>query len=281
MAATEWGPQPTSPAPASLGRYAAGVVITVVAILSQYFVPQTVPAAIGLYGNLPGDIFVVYGIPIIAFALLVGQPPLRDWKRRMGTAAWEGLQYYGLYLLLALFVIFLMSIVYEIVDPSALQLLNRPNPALEQAKGNPWFFVAFSFVIGAFEETIFRGFIFGYWRDRPGTWLVPATWTSVIFAGVHLYYGTTYGAAAPLIFPSLFLMGFAFAATYKASGGNLVVPAALHGAHDAAAFLTLISFELGIVLSYLIVLVGLLIWLIDYLSRKPAVDLSVPPPGAF
>ena len=266
---------------APLARYVAGVAITVLAILSQYFVPELLPGSLVLYGNLPGDLFVVYGIPVIAFAVLVGRAPLRNWKDRLGTATWEGLQWYALLSLLAIVVVIALGIVYEILDPGALKLLERENPALQQAESNPWFYVGFSFVIGAFEETIFRGWIFGYWRDRPGNWVVPAVWTSALFAAVHLYYGTTYGAAAPLIFPSLFLMGFAFAATYKASGGNLVVPAALHGAHDAAAFLTLISFELGIVLSYLIVLVGLLIWLIDYLSRKPAVDLSVPPPGAF
>ncbi len=276
MAAGEWG-DPSSDRPrvaAPLGRYFLGVVITVFAILSQYFVPELFPASTVLYGNLPGDVFVVYGIPIIAFALLVGGAPLRDWGRRMGVATWQGLRFYGLLSLLALAVVLVLTIVYEIVDPAALQLLNRPNPALQQATGNPWFFVGFSFVVGAFEETIFRGFMFGYWRDRSGPWMVPAVWTSVVFAGVHLYYGATYGAAAPLIFPSLFLMGFAFAATYRFSRGNLVVPAALHGAHDAAAFFTLISYEWGIILSYVVVLVGALIGLIYYLRPDSP---SLPP----
>jgi len=281
-ATPSWGPEPFGPSPAPLGRYFVGVVVTVLAIFSQYFVPAIFPASRVLYGNLPGDLFVVYVIPLLAFAVLVGGAPLRDWRQRMGTAAWQGLRFYGLLSLLGLAIFFIMAFVYAVVDPSALQLLNRPNPALQQASGNPWFFVGFSFVIGAFEETIFRGFIFGYWRDRGGSWLVPATWTSAVFAAVHLYYGTTYGIAAPLIFPSLFLMGFALAATYRFSGGNLVVPAVLHGAHDAAAFLTLISAELGVILSYLLILVGALIGLIDYLSGTPATAYPVaPPPGAF
>ena len=275
----EWGETPAGPRPAPLGRYFLGVVITVLAIFSQYFVPQTVPATLLLYGNLPGDLFIVYGVPILSFAVLVGGAPLRDWGRRMGTASWHGLRFYGLLSLLALFLFFLMAIAYEFIDPSALQLLNRPNPALEQASGNPWFFVGFSFVIGAFEETIFRGFIFGYWRDRGGSWLVPATWTSAVFAGVHLYYGTTYGVAAPLIFPSLFLMGFAFAATYRISRGNIVVPAVLHGTHDAFAFLTLISLELGTILSYLLILVGALIGFVHYISRDDSASLSRFPPS--
>jgi len=265
----DWGPNESRPPPASLARYSTGVVVTTLAIFSQYFVPQALPATDVLYGNLPGDLFIVYGIPVIAFALLVGGAPLRDWKERMGTAAWQGLRFYGLLTLLGLVVALALAVVYAIIDPGALQLLSRPNPALEQAKGNPWFFVGFSFVIGAFEETIFRGFIFGYWRDRAVGWLMPATWTSALFAAVHLYYSTTYGIAAPLIFPSIFLLGFALAATYRYSGGNLVVPAVLHGAHDAAVFLTLISLAWGDLALYGVVLVGALIGLVYYLRDGP------------
>jgi len=272
MAEGQWNTPASGPSPAPLERYFLGVLITVFAILSQYFVPEAIPAADLVYGNLPGDVFVVYGIPILAFSLLVGGAPLRDWGRRMGLASWHGLRFYGLLTLLSLLIVIVLSIIYEIIDPAALQLLNRPNPALEQAKGNPWFFVGFSFVVGAFEETIFRGFMFGYWRDRSGGWMVPAVWTSAVFAGVHLYYGTTYGAAAPLIFPGLFLLGFAFAATYRFSRGNLVVPATLHGAHDASAFLTLISLEWGLILEYLVVLVGALIGLLHWL-RPDAPEL--------
>lgn len=258
--------------PAPLGRYVAGVVITVAAILSQYFVPQTLPAAQVLYGNLPGDILVVYGLPIVAFAALVGGGPLRDFAHRMGLASVEGLRWYGLLSLLSLAVLFALVVVYLAVDPSALGLLNRPNPALEQARGNPWFFVGFSFAVGAIEETIFRGWIFGYWRDRPGSWVVAASWTSVVFAGVHAYYAATYLQAAPLIFPGLFLLGFAFAATYRYSGGNLVVVALLHGLHDALAFLTIVPgpwAELGLPLEYLLILVGAIVGLVVYLSRPP------------
>jgi membrane protease YdiL (CAAX protease family) len=168
-------------------------------------------------------------------------------------------------------VILALAIVYEVVDPSALKLLERPNPALEQAQGNPWFFVGFSFAVGAFEETIFRGWIFGYWRDRPGSWVVPALWTSALFAGVHLYYATTYGLAAPLIFPQLFLGGVAFAATYRYSGGNLVIPALLHGTQDACAYLTLVSAvgeTVGLVIHYGIVIAGGILFLVLYLQEK-------------
>jgi membrane protease YdiL (CAAX protease family) len=249
------------------------VGITVLAVVSQYFVPELWSPAQFVYGNLPGDLFVVYGIPVIAFAWLVGTGPLQNWAGRMGLASVEGLSWYGLLSLAALAVLFVLVVVYERFDPSALGLLNRPNPALTQAAGDPWFWVGFSFVIGAFEETIFRGWIFGFWRNRPISWVIPATWTSALFAGVHVYYGVTYGAAAPLIFPSLFLTGFAFAATYRASGGNLVVVAFLHGASDATAFYTLVNFDAGIVLHYLLILIGVIVGVVYYL-RKTRTDLT-------
>jgi len=262
-----WGAPPPLP-PAPLGRYALGVVLTVVAIFSQYFVPPLVPGSGVVYDNLPGDLLVVYGIPVLAFAGLVGAAPLRDWSHRLALAAREGIAWYGALSLLALAVILALTIVYAAIDPSAIKLLERPNPALEQAQGNPWFFVGFSFVVGAFEETIFRGWIFGYWRDRPGSWVGPALWTSALFAGVHLYYATTYGLAAPLVFPQLFFGGLAFAATYRYSGGNLVVPALLHGAQDATAYLTLVSAEwqsIALGIHYGLVVGGGVLFLVLYL----------------
>jgi len=244
--------------------------------LSQYFLPQALPALRPIYGTLVGDLAVVYGIPVLSFVLLVGLDPLRHWADRMGLAVVEGLRWYGLLSLLALVVVLGLAIVYMAFDPAALQLLNRPNPALQQAVGDPWLYVALSFVVGAFEETIFRGWIFGFWRGRAGSWVVPALWTSGLFAGVHLYYATTYGVAAPLIFPSLFLLGFAFAATYQASGGNLVVVALLHGANDATAYLTLINLDLGDGLHYLVILVGAALGLVLYLRPKDSPMKGMP-----
>ena len=260
---------PTRPS-GSLGRYALAVAITVGAILSQYFVPELFPATGAIYGNLPGDLFVVYGIPTIAFLGLVGTAPIAHWATRMRVAVVEGLRWYGGLSLLGLVVVIGLAALYLLIDPSALGLVNRPNPALQQASANPWFFVGFSFVIGAFEETIFRGWIFGYWRNRAASWVAPAVATSVLFAFVHLYYAATYLAAAPLFFPQLFLLGFAFAATYHYSGGNLVVVALLHGVQDATAFLTIVpgpAAALGLPLHYLVILVGGVVALYVYAQR--------------
>jgi membrane protease YdiL (CAAX protease family) len=272
-------PAPSVPRQPEVARYAVGVLVLVVAVVSQYVLPEAWPASRAVYGNLPGDIAVVYGLPIAAFALLVGVAPLRGWHRAPRRAAVEGLGWYGTMSLLALGVTIVLEIVYVAFDPGALALLDRPNPALEAAVGNPWFFVGFSFAVGAFEETIFRGWVYGFWDGRSARWTTPAVLTSVLFAGVHIYYGTTYGAAAPLIFPSLFLLGFAFAATYHATGGNLVVVALLHGATDAAAYLTLVSLGAGLALHYGLVLVGALVALVYYVYRtSPSRAPRGPPP---
>lgn len=234
------------------------------AILTQYFVPELVPASRPLYGTLVGDFFVVYGIPILAFLALVGTGPLRHWNRRNRLATLEGLQWYGITSIVAILAVFVLTIVYLAVDPGALALLERANPALEQGASDPWFFIGLSFAVGAIEETIFRGWIYGFWASRGGSWLVPATWTSVLFAGVHLYYGTTYGVAAPLIFPTLFFAGFGFAAAFRASGGNLIVIALLHGVFDASAYLTLVSLPAGEGLRYGVILAGALVAVLVY-----------------
>ena len=273
-----------APPPVSRTRYALAVAATVAAVLSQYVVPSAVPALAGLYGSLASDLAIVYGIPVVAFALLVGVDPLRRWAAAMPDATWEGLRWYGGLSALGIVVLAVLVAIYSALDPAALNNLFRPNPVLQEAAGNPAFWIAFSFVIGAFEETIFRGWIFGYWRGQPGLpWWVHAVWTSALFAGVHLYYGLTYGVAAPLFYPLLFLLGFAFAATYHASGGNLVVVAVLHGANDASSFLTLVSPNAALATHYGLIGVGAVVALLHGLGWRrfrppPPVPPPIPPP---
>lgn len=265
-----------------LERYAAAVTVTVLAVLSQYFVPQAVPGLRVLYGSFVGDLFVVYGVPILAFALLVGLAPLRRAFAHPLPAAVQGLRWYGALSILSLVVALGLLIAYELLDPGAISLLERANPVLRSAAGDPWFWVAFSFAIGAVEETIFRGWVFGYWLARgTATWEVHAVWTSALFAGVHAYYGLTYGVASPIPYSELFLLGLAFACIVRYSGGNLLVPALLHGAHDSTAFLTLLSPTAAAALQWGLVLVGGLVALLYALaSREPTPRWLPPPPPA-
>lgn len=262
------------------------VAVSVVAILSQYFLPALYPSVIPVYQNLGARFLIGYLIPIVACFLLLGTGPLLRWRREMPRAVVWGLGWYGALSLLALVLGLIIIAFYAVFDPSALDLLNRPNPALVAAQSDPWFWVGISFAIGIFEELIFRGWIFGYWVQR-GTdrWLVHATWTSALFAGVHLYYGFTYLAASPVAFVSLFLTGFAFAATVWTTKGNLVVVAALHGASDATAFLVLVNPTLGYALHYGLIGIGALVGLIAYLVLRPAprappeMVFPLPPPA--
>lgn len=261
----------------SVRAYVVAVVVSAFAILSQYFVPELLPFTQAVYGSFTGGLLVVYGIPIAAFLALVGVRPIARWRHDPVRAAVPALGWYGALSLLSLVVIFALTVIYLLLDPGALDLLSRTNPVLEGASSNPWFWIAFSFVIGAVEETIFRGWIFGYWLARGSTRTgVHAVWTSVLFAGVHIYYGVTYGVAAPLVYPELFFLGLAFALAVRASGGNLLWVALLHGANDATAFLTLVNYDGALALHYGVILVGALLALLAWLrGRAPA---AAPPP---
>ena len=251
--------------------YVVALVASVFAILSQYFLPQSVPALDPVYGSFFGDLFVVYGVPILAFALLVGSRPLAGFVENTGRAVVQGLAWYGVLSLVALVVLIGLTIVYLAVDPSALSQLTKETPVIQNAKSDPWFWVVFSFIIGLVEELIFRGWVFGYWLVRsPNRWVAHATWTSALFAGVHLYYGQTYGSVAPLVIPPLFFLGFAFAAAVRASGGNLIVVGILHGVNDAVAFYSLVNPNSAVAIHYLIVLLGGAIGLALYLRGRPA-----------
>ncbi|MGI0156398.1 MAG: lysostaphin resistance A-like protein, partial [Thermoplasmata archaeon] len=245
---------------AGLGAYALATLLTVLAVVSQYFVPQLLPAAQGVYGNLFGDLALVYGLPILSFALLVGRRPLRNWSARMGSAGVEGLRWFGICSLLALLLSIVLLIVYQAVDPSSVQQLSKTVPVVQGAAGDPWFWIALSFGVGVVEETIFRGWIFGYWLDRnPARWREAAILSSLLFGGVHLYYWSTYGAIAAVPLLTLVLLGIAFTWTMALSGGNLVMIALVHGAFDAISFYSLVNLNGALALHYGLVLLGLVV----------------------
>jgi membrane protease YdiL (CAAX protease family) len=266
----QWSP--TRPArPASLGAYAIATFITVFTILSQYFLPQLLPFARPLYAGLIPTFLLVYGVPIATFAALVGTGPLKGWASRPGTAAVEGLSWYGTLTLLALFLSLIYLGILIRVDPSVVNRLSTPTPIVRIAAQNPWPWVALSFLIGVVEELIFRGWIFGYWLERdPGSWKFHAVWTSALFAGVHLYYAFTYGIVFVVPAIVLVLDGAAFAITVRNSSGNLVAVSLLHGWNDATVFLALAIPVLGLALHYGVVLLGALIAALTYWRRQRA-----------
>jgi membrane protease YdiL (CAAX protease family) len=278
------GPAPPGRPPAPLAAYAIATVITVVAILSQYFVPQLLPATRPAYSSLLSVFAIVYGIPIVAFAALVGIDPLRNWRTQMGRSLVEGFSWYGVLTLLGLFLAIVVLGILIALNPSAGQALSKPTPVVQTAMADPWFWVALSFPVGILEETIFRGWIFGYWLTRdPANWKFHAAWTSLLFAGMHVYYALTYGIV--FLIPAILLVcdGLAFAIAMRESGGNLVTISFLHGWNDATAFMALAILDLGVALHYAVVLLGALVALVAYLRqqalRNPPLrplDSSVP-----
>jgi membrane protease YdiL (CAAX protease family) len=269
----------------SVPRYLVAVAITIVAVLSQYFVPELVPSTLPLYENFLEGLSIVYGIPVLAFLLLVGTRPLERWAVRMKEAALPALGWYGALSIISLVITIVLLLVYLVVDPAALNLLSKPNPVVVNAASDPWFWVGFSFIIGAVEEAIFRGWIFGFWIRRGTTtpWF-HAIWTSALFASLHLYYGATYLQASPLIYPELFLLGLAFALAVKSSGGNLVWVALLHGANDASAFLSIVNSDAALAIHYGLGGVGAVVALYLYFRGRPQPTIEhaypgVPPPG--
>ncbi|HKS59223.1 MAG TPA: type II CAAX endopeptidase family protein [Thermoplasmata archaeon] len=286
-----WAPAPIPsdgfPGPgrrAPTWAYVLATAVTVAAVYSQYVVAIRLPA-LGSVGNFVLSLLVVYGIPAAAFWVLVGVRPLSRFGANGGKAAVEGIRWYGLMGLLTVAVLFVLVIVYTAIAPNALTQLSKPNPVLVAAQQDVWFWVVFSFVIGFVEETLFRGWVFGYWLAR-GTprWGVHAIWTSLLFAFVHLYYGTTYGSAATFAFAQLFLAGLGFALAYRASGGNLVAIALLHGANDAIAFYSIVSPSISAGLHWLLLGVGGLVALALYLQsrrRDEPARVPGPSPGAI
>jgi membrane protease YdiL (CAAX protease family) len=280
-----FGQRPDELVPAGHGRlgstaqYALAVGITVFVILSQYFLPQNVAALRPVYGNLAAALAIIYGIPVLSFAVLVGFRPLDRFATRLVPSFAPSIAWYGALSVLSLGILISLAVVYEAVDPSALKLLSRMNPVLVGAISDPWFWIGFSFVIGAVEEAIFRGWVFGYWiaRGSPNLGL-HAVWTSALFAALHLYYGATYLAAAPFSYSELFLLGLAFSLAVRASRGNLVWVALLHGATDATAFFTLISMPGADLIHYGIIFAGFGVAIVLYLRST---DRSPAPPPDF
>ena len=93
-------------------------------------------------------------------------------------------------------------------------------------------------------------------RQGPEPLGLHATWTSGVFAGVRSVLRPDVRPSRPAVFPSLFFLGFAFAAAMRASGGNVIVVAILHGVNDAVAFYSLVSANGALALHYGLILIG-------------------------
>jgi membrane protease YdiL (CAAX protease family) len=234
--------------------YLVGLIVIYVSIYAQYFLGDLDTLVL---------VFVVYGIPVITVSLLWGRPIIRRALNNSFSALKYGLGMFGAFMDLAMILSIVIVIALFAFDPSAIDILNQPNPVLEIPPEAAWIMVWVSImVVGPVEEYLFRGFVFGgllaIFRNRH--WLVLAFASSVLFASVHLYYALVYGVASLVMFTILITLGMAMAATYYLSGGNLIIPALIHGVYDAAGFLTIaVSVETGIFLREAMIGIGTIV----------------------
>jgi membrane protease YdiL (CAAX protease family) len=240
--------------PISKWSYIIGLIVIVASIYSQYVIEDL--------GFLT-EFFLVYGIPVITVSLLRGRSIIRRAFNRTFTALKFGLGMFGAFTDLAIILTVIFLFILLSIDPAAVDLLNKPNPVLQIPPESAWIMVYMSlFIVGPIEEYVFRGFVFGgmvaIFKNRH--WLVLAFASSVIFASVHLYYGLVYGIASIVAFTALITMGMAMAATYYLSGGNLLIPALIHGAYDATGFLSIaVSVDVGLFLREAMIGIGTII----------------------
>ncbi|RDE17603.1 MAG: hypothetical protein C4K49_02065 [Candidatus Thorarchaeota archaeon] len=243
-------------------RYLLGLVVIYAAIYAQYILPSM---------GLVFDMLLVYGVPIVVIGYLWGRQILHRSLNKMYAAVKYGFASYGGFTALGYLISLVLVILLILFDPSSLNLLQNPDPVLNTTPENAWLLVWLSFiVVGPAEEFLFRGFIYGGLLNMFGNrhWLSLAFLSSILFAAVHLYYALDYGIVSVIMFTQLISFGMAMAVSYYLSGGNLLVPAFIHGLFDATGFLTIaFSFELGASLRLDFVFVSLAVLLYVSLQR--------------
>lgn len=230
---------------------------------SQYLIP-------GINAIL--DALIVYGVPILIISLLVGREIVEKSLNHNRLALKFGLGFYGAFTLLGTILSIAIYAVISQFDPTALNLLHNPNPVLHVSPESAWIMVLGSIlVIGPAEEYIFRGFVYGellkIFSNRH--WISLALASSLLFAAVHLYYALVYGLASLVQFADLVTFGMAMACTYYLSGGNIFIPALIHGVYDATGFLGIAtSSGIGALLREIMLLLGLIFSLALFIQRR-------------
>lgn len=257
----------SSDKPLSKTAYIVGLVVIFLAVYSQYFVnlKQIIPL-----GAATGYV-VVYGIPAIVVTVLLGKYILARAAKNNKKATELGLGLFGAFTLLGLFLAIVAFIIIQGIDPNTSNLLSKPNPVLDVSSSQAWILIAVSMlVVGPAEEYIFRGFMYGGLLNLTGGkhWLPLAIVSSLMFTAVHAYYAVTYQIASVLAFIQLTVFGIAMGITYYWSGGNILVPALIHGVYDATGFLGVATnTTIGTIARFVFIGVGL-VFAVIYLTPK-------------
>lgn len=243
--------------------YLVGLLIIFGCYYSQYLLPHM--------GLMAGALWV-YGVSIGVIAPVRGRFILRNAFLRTRSTVKIGLGFFGILTVAGIIVSLLIGVMLLHLDPLALKLLQKPIPVLHVGPELAWVMVWASIaVVGPCEEFIFRGFVYGGLLNLFGTthWLILAFLSSLLFAAVHLYYALTYGIASLIPFVDIVAIGMALAITYYRSGGNLLIPALIHGVYDATGFLTVaVNSRLGWQLRGTLVLAGVIAAVVMVAERR-------------
>ena len=246
--------------------YIIGLLAIFVSDYAQYVIPNL--------GTFTGMV-LVYGVPIVIVSFIWGREILQRAFKNILESVKYGLSMYGIFTGIGLMSSVAMLYILLAVDPSSLNLLHKPNPVLNIPEEFALIMVVLSIlIVGPAEEYLFRGHIYGGLLKLVGTghWLVLAFLSSILFAAAHLYYAIVYGVASSIQFIDLIAFGMAMATTFYLSGGNLLLPALLHGVYDATGFLG-VAFQsnIGGILREIMLLIGLVTAIIVF-NRRRKVD---------
>jgi membrane protease YdiL (CAAX protease family) len=261
-----------SRAPITRGSYFTAILVIYISIYAQYVFPWHNPIA---------GVLFAYGVPILWITRLCGADIIRRAFTNSVAALHYGMGAFGVFALAGILASAGVFYIISAIDPRALNLLHRPIPLLHLPPHLDWIMVWVSFlIVGPAEEYIFRGFVFGrmlrLYPERH--WLLIALLSSLLFAAAHLYYILIFGIASLVPLTEIITIGMALAVTYYLSGGNLLIPALIHGAFDASGFVAAgISPEIGIALRQAMILAGVLV-AFSFFARRP-MPKRRPSPG--
>lgn len=253
-------------APLSKKLYAAGVVVIFVVVYLQYVVKL---------GQVVGYL-VVYGVPVVVVSVLFGKNLFGRAFKNSKSAFQLGLGLFGAFTVLSLFLSAVALAVLMRFNPQTLEVLSRPNPVLDVPADVAWVMIVVSLlVVGPVEEYVFRGFLYGGLLSVAGgrRWFLLAVVSSFLFAAVHGYYVVTYEVASVVPFITIVTFSVAMSVTYYWSGGNLLVPAVIHGVYDATGFLGVATApEVGLYARGVLIFVGVVfagVFLLQKIVVKP------------
>lgn len=245
-------------------KYLIGATVIISCITSQYVFSVR---------DFLHQIILVYVIPSVVIFLIDGKRIILNSHKNMRKAIKYGLGYFGIFSATGFALAFILIITIFAFDPSSQQIINRPNPLLNISPDFAWYMVFFSFiVVGPFEEFLFRGFMFGKLKEILGkfNWIYSALISSFIFTVIHFYYYIIFGNIALIQFAQLMMFSIGMCGAYHKSGGNLIIPALIHGAFDATSFLMIAipNFLIGLNLKILLILVGIFVGVFYIIGKR-------------